>query len=78
MCILKKMQEFTVNGIRVLSKSSKGQYHDESDAVKNIKEEMMSGTSDRHRDLENRMRDRRNVEADIRKSFNKIILKGQS
>ena len=36
---------------------------------------MMSGTSDRHRDLENRMRDRRNVEADIRKSFNKIILK---
>lgn len=74
MCILKRMQEFAANGIRVFSKSSKGQYHDESDAVRKIKEEMMSGTSDRHRDLENRMRDRRNVEADIRKSFNKIIL----
>lgn len=68
------MQEFTANGIRVFAQSSKGLYNGESDDVRKIKEEMMTGKSDRHRDLENRMRDKRNVEVDIRKSFNKIIL----
>ena len=42
--------------------------------VKNIKEEIMSNSSNRHIDIENRLRDRRNVEADIRRSYNKIIL----
>lgn len=75
MCILKRMQKFAANGIRAFGKASKGQYHTESDAVKSIKKEIMSGTSDYHTDLENRMRDRHNVEADVRRSLNKLILK---
>ena len=74
MCILKKMQEFAANGARVFGKASKGQYHAESETVKEIKEEIMSGSSSRRDDTENRLRDRRNVNADIRKSLNKIIL----
>ena len=73
MCILKKIQEFTANGMSVFRKASKGKFK-ESDAVKNIKEEIMSNSSNRHIDIENRLRDRRNVEADIRRSYNKIIL----
>lgn len=74
MCILKKIQEFAVNGMSVFRKASKGKFKEESDAVKNIKEEIMSNSSNRHIDIENRLRDRRNVEADIRRSYNKIIL----
>lgn len=75
MCILKRMQEFAANGARVFGKASKRQYHFESDAVKSIKKEMKSGTSGRHTDIENRMNDRRKVDADVRRSFNKLILK---
>ena len=75
MCILKRMQEFAANGTRVFGKASKRQYHFESDAVKSIKKEMMSGTSGRHTDIENRMNDMRKVDADVRRSFNKLILK---
>lgn len=74
MCILKKMQEFAANGARVFGKASKGQYHAESEAIKEIKEEIMSGSSSRRDDTENRLRDRRNVNADIRRSLNKIVL----
>lgn len=75
MCILKKIQEFTANGMSAFRKASKGQFKEESDAVRNIKEEIMSDSSNRHIDIENRLRDRRNVEADIRRSYNKIILR---
>ena len=61
-------------GMSVFRKASKGKFKEESDAVKNIKEEIMSNSSNRHIDIENRLRDRRNVEADIRRSYNKIIL----
>lgn len=71
---IKKIQEFAVNGMSVFRKASKGKFKEESDAVKNIKEEIMSNSSNRHIDIENRLRDRRNVEADIRRSYNKIIL----
>ena len=73
MCILKKYRNLLLMAFRILGKSFKGQFHNESDAVRSIKEEMMSGESDRRRDLEIRIHDRRSVEADIRKSFNKII-----
>lgn len=74
MCILKKMQEFAANGARVFGKASKGQYHAESEAVKEIRKEIMSGSSNRHDDVANRLQDRRNVNADIRRSLNKIAL----
>ena len=77
MSILKKMQEFAANGARVFGKASKGQYHAESEAVKEIKEEIMSGSSNHHDDTANRLRDRHNVNADIRRSLNKIVLENE-
>lgn len=71
MSILKKMQEFAANGARVFGKAAKGQYHSESEAVKEIKKEIMSGSSSRRDDTANRLRDRRNINADIRRSLNK-------
>lgn len=75
MCILKKMQEFAAKGARTFGKASKGQYHSESETVKSIKKEIFSGTSGHRDDIENRMRDRQNIDADVRRSFNKLILK---
>lgn len=74
MCILEKMQEFAANGIRVFGKASKGQFYSESEAVKAIKKEMMERTSDRRDDIESLLQDKKKVEADIRKSFNNLIL----
>ena len=74
MCILKQMQEFAANGARVFNKASKGQYHSESEAVKEIKKEIISGSSSRRDDAANRLRDRRNINTDIRRSLNNIIL----
>ena len=67
MSILKKMQEFAANGARVFGKAAKGQYHSESEAVKEIKKEIMSDSSSRRDDTANRLRDRRNINADIRR-----------
>ena len=75
MCILERMQQFAVNGVRAFHKASKGQYHSESEAVKALKMEMMTFASGRHNDVENLTRDKRNVEADVRRSFNNLILK---
>ena len=66
MNILKKMQEFAANAARVFGKAAKGQYHSESEAVKEIKKEIMSDSSSRRDDTANRLRDRRNINADIR------------
>ena len=74
MCILEKMQEFAANGIRVFGKASKGQFHSESEAVKAIKKEMIERTSDRCDDIESLLQDKKKVKADIRKSFNNLIL----
>jgi hypothetical protein len=67
MNILKKMQEFAAKGARVFGKAAKGQYHSESEAVKEIKKEIMSDSSSRRDDTANRLRDRRNINADIRR-----------
>ena len=75
MCILKRMKQFAVNGTRVLGKASKGQFQSESEVVKQIKKELMSGRTGRRNDMENLMRDRRNIESDIRKSFNKLVVR---
>ena len=74
MSILKKIQEFAANGARVFGKAAKGQYHSESEAVKEIKKEILSESSSRRDDTANRLRDRCNINADIRRSLNKIVL----
>lgn len=67
MKILKKIQEFAAKSARVFGKAAKGQYHSESEAVKEIKKEIMSDSSSRRDDTANRLRDRHNINADIRK-----------
>lgn len=74
MCILKMIQSFATNGVKAFRKASFGNYNSESEAVKSIKEELSEGNSSRKEDAMNLYRDRKNVGADMRKSFNQIVL----
>lgn len=75
MCILERIQQFAGNGVRVFRKASKGQFQSESEVVKELNKEVMSNRSNRYTDIENLIRDRRNIDTDIRKSFNNLVLK---
>jgi hypothetical protein len=74
MYIIKSMIQFVANATYVFGRASKGQYHSDSEAIKELEREVLYGKSDRRNDAENLTNDRRNVAADIRKSFNKLVM----
>ncbi len=74
MYIIKSMIQFVANATYVFGRASKGQYHSDSEAIKELQREVLYGKSDRRNDAENLTNDRRNVAADIRKSFNKLVM----
>lgn len=74
MCILKTIRDFATNGAKVFRKASSGHYRSESEAVKDFKKELSEGRSSRKEDVANLSRDRQNVGADMRKSYNQILL----
>lgn len=74
MYIIKSMIQFVANATNVFGRASKGQYHSESEAIKELQREVLYGKSDRRNDAENLTNDRRNVAADIRKSLNKLVM----
>ena len=74
MYIIKSMIKFVANATYVFGRASKGQYHSDSGAIKELEREVLYGKSDRRNDVENLTNDRRNVAADIRKSLNKLVM----
>ena len=73
MCIVKNMHRFVTNGVKVFRSASAGRYNEESESVKELKQELMEASSFRQ-DTANLREDRRRVGHDVRKSFNELIL----
>jgi hypothetical protein len=74
MCILKEVGRFIKNGASTFRDASQGRYRQNSDAVSEIRKEIMEKDRDRTDDKKNLMEDRKNVEGDVRRSFEEIIL----
>ena len=74
MCILKEVGRFIKNGASTFRAASQGRYRQNSDAVSEIRKEIMEKDRDRTDDKKNLMEDRKNVEGDVRRSFEEIIL----
>lgn len=75
MGIMGNIRTFVRNGVSALRSASSGKYNEESDIVREYRNELDERTSGRSLDMHNLMRDRRKVENDVRVSFNKIALK---
>lgn len=74
MCILKEVGRFIKNGASTFRDASQGRYRQNSDAVSEIRKEIMEKDRDRTDDKKNLMEDRKNVEGDVRRSFEEIVL----
>ena len=74
MCILKEVGRFIKNGASTFRDASQGRYRQNSDAVSESRKEIMEKDRDRTDDKKNLMEDRKNVEGDVRRSFEEIIL----
>lgn len=73
MCIMKTIWKFAVRGVKSFHDASLGKYKDESQEVRELKEEMMNHPSSTATDRRNLRKDQRSVYRDIRKSYNKIV-----
>ncbi len=74
MSIIKSVARFLANAYYVFGRASKGKYHSESEAIKQLEKEVLYGKSNRRQDAENQINDRRNVAVDVWKSFNKLVM----
>lgn len=73
MCIIGNIRTFVRKGVSVLRTASSREYNEESNIVREFRNELY-GHSGRSTDVQNLMKDRKNVENDVRGSFNKIVL----
>lgn len=74
MCILKEVGRFLKNGASTFRDASQGRYRQNSEAISEIRKEIFEKDRSRTDDKKNLMGDRKNVEGDVRKSFNEIVL----
>ena len=73
MCIIGNIRTFVRKGVSVLRAASSREYNEESDLVREFRNELY-GHSGKSTDVQNLMKDRKNVENDVRVSFKKIVL----
>ena len=69
MCILKEVGRFIKNGASTFRDASQGRYRQNSEAISEIRKEILEKDRNRNDDKRNLMKDRKNVEGDVRKSF---------
>jgi len=75
MCIVNSVISFMRNGVITLRSASHCGYGVQTEAMKQLRDEVLNGVaSSSADDGRNLRKDRRNIEADVRRSFNKIIL----
>ena len=74
MCILKEVGRFIKNGPSTFRDASQGHYKQNSEAISEIRKEILEKDRNRNDDKRNLMEDRKNVEGDVRRSFNEIVL----
>ena len=58
-----------------LVSTSQGHYKQNSEAISEIRKEILEKDRNRNDDKRNLMEDRKNIEGDVRRSFNEIALK---
>lgn len=74
MCILKEVGRFIKNGASTFREASQGNYKQNSEAISEIREEVIGKSCSRADDRRNLLEDRRKIEKDVRKSFNNYVL----
>lgn len=74
MCIIKKVGRIVKNGVSTFRDASQGLYKQNSDAISEIRKEIFEKERSRTDDKRNLRKDRKNVEGDVRRSFNEIVL----
>ena len=74
MCILKEVGRFIKNGASTFRDAYQGHYKQNSEAISEIRKEILEKDRNRNDDKRNLMEDRKNVEGDVRRSFNEIVL----
>ncbi len=72
MCFLKEVVKFYINGLNVFRKAVRGEYRSESEEIASIRREMLEKEYSPLDDKKNLRNDFKNVEKDIRTSFNRL------
>ena len=75
MCILKEVGRFIKNGASTFRDASQRHYKQNSEDISEIRKEILEKDRNRNDDKRNLMEDRKNIEGDVRRSFNEIALK---
>ena len=72
---MSKLVDYLIAGFNHLSSSSRGEYNERTESIKEIRREMLEGEGNSFKgDKENLMNDKRRISSDVKKSFDKIIL----
>lgn len=74
MCILKEVGNFIRNGISTFRDASQGCYGQSSEAISEIRKELLEKENAKSDDKRNLRGDRKNVEHDVYLSFNEMAL----
>lgn len=75
MCMLKrKVGSFIKRGAATFRKASKGQYKQNSEAISDIRKELFGRENERADDKKKLLGDRRNIEDDVRRAFDKLAI----
>ena len=73
MCILNEIRSFVINGKRTLNEAASGRYNVQNESVIEIRHEIFDSVSGLRDDMKALHQDRRNVNADIRTAFEKVV-----
>lgn len=74
MCILKEVGRFIKNGASTFRDASQGNYRQNSEAVSEIRKEIFEKNGNKTDDKRSLLEDRKNIEGDTRRAFNKIVI----
>ena len=74
MCIIKEIGRFISQGACTFRDAAAGRYEHTSPSLEEIKREIFSRKSDRLEDKANLIEDRKNIEKNVRKSFDELVL----
>lgn len=75
MCVIKQFSRFIKKGTTTFRDASGGRYHEKSKEILELKKEMFGKESRCSGDRQNVLKDRKAIEKDVRKSFDKLALR---
>lgn len=76
MCLLNEIKTFVKGGVRTLNEAANRRYDIQTEGVVQMRREIFEGgVSSRADDVKALQQDRRNINADVRTAFRKIIVK---